>query len=230
MAKIVLPDHPLILDRKQTRHQLWIADRTAAEIAFDGRADPARHDSWRDHLAQRAAFDTEEAIQLSLGVGNRPGFRPEVGEKRRSFLDCALMNEQDSRISRGLLRRTAEIADCFPREKSAIMPQEDQQRRSRAKLVAQACRARGLARRPVDRVPPQYHASLSSHAWGKERCRFSHNADSTRYDETSLRFSKQSPWDAQQEEHAEYLRRCGSWSKVEVIDGLTRGESSNPKS
>lgn len=229
MAKIVLPDHPLVLDRKQTRHQLWITNRTAAEIAFDGRADPARHDSRRDHLAQRAAFDAEETIQLSLGVGNRPGFRPEVGEKRRSFLDCALMNEQDSRISRGLLRRTAEIADCFPREKSAVMPQEDQQRRTRAKLFTQGAGHEAL---PDDRLIA-CRRNITHHyprTLGAKSDQISHNADSTRYDETALRLSKQSPWDAQQEEHAEYLRRCGSWSKVEVIDGLTRGESSNPKS
>lgn len=64
VAKIMLPDHALVLDGKQTGHQLRITDRAASEIAFYGRPDPARDHPRRQHLPQRATRDAEEAVEL----------------------------------------------------------------------------------------------------------------------------------------------------------------------
>jgi hypothetical protein len=140
VAKIMLPDHAFVLDGKQTGHQLRIADRAASEIAFYGRPDPACDHPRRQHLPQRATRDAEEAIEPQLGIGDSSRFRPKVGEKRDTFLGGTLMDEENPWIRRVVLRRPADVADCFPREESAVMPQEDEECSTGQELIAQRSR------------------------------------------------------------------------------------------
>ena len=137
MAEVVVPNHSLVLDGEEAGHQLRIADRPPAEVALDGRPDPTRHHPWRQHLADRAALDAEVPIECQLGIGDRSRLRPEIGEQRGACLNRALMREEDSWLRLVSPRRPAEIAHGFPREESAVMAQEDQQRLTGQKLVTQ---------------------------------------------------------------------------------------------
>jgi hypothetical protein len=59
------------------------------------------------------------------------------------------MDKENRWIGGVVLRSTAEIADCLPREESTIMPHENQQRPTGRELVAQR---RGPQTLPNDRL------------------------------------------------------------------------------
>lgn len=69
---------------------------------------------------------------------------PETGEPILALFSRSLVDEEDRRVTRIVLRRPAKIAHRLVREDSTTVPQEDEQRSARAELVAQGPRSQAL--------------------------------------------------------------------------------------
>ena len=127
MRKIVLPDDLRPTDTEEPRHLHRVADHLPHSVSLGRRPERAGHDGGADDLEDRPLLEAEPAVEEPLLVGDRPRLRPALLEEGVPLLDAPLVEEKNFRGSRILPGETAQVADLLATERSAKVPEEDEE-------------------------------------------------------------------------------------------------------
>lgn len=137
VASAELPEDAALVKQEQVGQGEGVTLRPAANVAFRRRSHRAGRYLWRHDLAQARSPDAKGGVERLVRVGDGPGLGPQGAKEVLAVLDAALVDEQDRRIVRGLLRHLAQVRDGLAAKRSAKVAQEDKERGRVGHLVSE---------------------------------------------------------------------------------------------
>jgi hypothetical protein len=99
MLRPMLPENPVVVHQKQTRHRPGVPYRPTDPIALERCLEATPPDAMAKKLVYAPTFEPKGSVKTLRNIGDCPSLRPEPPKEGVALCTCPLREEEYRRIS-----------------------------------------------------------------------------------------------------------------------------------